>query len=222
VAISASNPTLEFPLRGAWAVVRSRGHHRYAFDLAAITSPSGRFFTKPRMQMLWSGASVEDSYSWAQAVHAPADATVVDLHNDAPDHRSLRVVSGLARALGGRRHDGELRDLAGNFLLLKCRTVFVLLAHLRQGSIRVSKGDTIVRGDTIAEVGNSGSSLAPHLHIQVVDRPDPLRAATVGFLVNDYERWNGHQWQPVRYRELVKGERVRFGRVAGESRGTLD
>ena len=62
----------------------------------------------------------------------------------------------------------------------------------------------------LAEVGNSGSSLAPHLHMQVMDAPDPRRAATIGFLVAEYERWTGRQWQPARYRELVKGERVRF------------
>ena len=210
MAISASNPTLEFPLRGAWAVVRARGHHRYAFDLAAVDGPAGSYLTKSRMKVLWSGASVEDSHSWAQPVHAPADATVVDLYTEAADHLSVRVLTG-ARLVRGRQRYSELRQLAGNFLLLQCRTVFVLLAHLRHGSIRVAKGDTVARGDAVAEVGNSGSSLAPHLHLQVVDRPDPLRAATLGFLVNDYERWNGRHWQPVRYRELVKGERVRFG-----------
>ena len=209
ISASASNPTLEFPLRGAWAVVRSRGHHRYAYDLAAIDSPSGGYLAKSRMKLLLSGASVEDSYSWAQPVHAPADATVVDLCNDAADFRSVRRVTGLVR---GGKHTCDFRELAGNFLLLKIRTVFVLLAHLRHGSIYVSKGDTVSRGDTVGEVGNSGSSRTPHLHLQVVDGPDPLRAATVGFLVNDYERWNGRQGQPVRYRELVKGERVRFGR----------
>jgi murein DD-endopeptidase MepM/ murein hydrolase activator NlpD len=191
-------------------VVRSRGHHRYAYDLAAVGSPSGSYLTKSGMKLLLSGASVEDSYSWAQPVHAPADATVIDLCNDAADHRSLRRVTSLGHGAG--RHDGDFRALAGNFLLLKIRTVFVLLAHLRHGSICVSKGDTLCRGDMVGEVGNSGSSRTPHLHLQVVDGPDPLRAATLGFLVNDYERWNGRQWQPVRYRELVKGERVRFGR----------
>jgi hypothetical protein len=48
------------------------------------------------------------------------------------------------------------------------------------------------------------------LHLQVMDAPDPRRAAPIGFLVTEYERWNGRQWQPARYRELVKGERVRF------------
>jgi len=216
VATSAENPTLEFPLRGTWAVVKSRAHHRYAFDLARIAGPSGGFFTKSRMKILLSGASVEDSHSWAQTVHAPAAATVVDLCNEAPDHRSLRGVSGLRLARGRGQQGHELRDLAGNFLVLKCRRFFVLLAHLRHGSIRVSKGDTVGRGQALAEVGNSGSSLAPHLHIQVVDSPDPLRGATVGFLVNEYDRWNGRQWQPVRYRELVKGERVRFSRVIAD------
>src|SRR5688572_10454879 len=55
-------PTLEFPLRGAWAVVRSPGHHRYAFDFAAVSTPAGGYFRKPLLSLLWSGASVEDSH----------------------------------------------------------------------------------------------------------------------------------------------------------------
>jgi hypothetical protein len=29
-----------------------------------------------------------------------------------------------------------------------------------------------------------------------MDAPDLRRAATIGFLVTEYERWTGRQWQP--------------------------
>ncbi len=59
-------------------------------------------------------------------------------------------------------------NIAGNHLLLRCdsRTdVIVLLARMQRGSIAVSKGDIIKRGDKIGRVGNSGNTSEPHLHI---------------------------------------------------------
>lgn len=203
-------PTLEFPLRGAWAVVRSPGHHRYAFDFAAVPGPSGGYFRKPLLSLLWSGASVEDSHSWARTVHAPLDATVAELRDDVPDTPTVRAVGHRARSLAARTQPRDVRTLAGNFLILRTQRWFILLAHLKHGSIRVGVGDSIEKGQPLAEVGNSGSSFAPHLHLQVLDAPDLQRASTIGFLVTEYERWTGRQWQPARYRELVKGERVRF------------
>jgi len=51
-------------------------------------------------------------------------------------------------------------------------------------------------------------------HRWVMDAPDPRRALPIGFVVSEYERWTGGRWQPARYRELVKGERIRFGEDA--------
>ena len=54
---------------------------------------------------------------------------------------------------------------AGNHVLLRCGDVDILLAHFRQGSLRVTVGDDRATGQRIAEVGNSGESSEPHLHI---------------------------------------------------------
>jgi murein DD-endopeptidase MepM/ murein hydrolase activator NlpD len=42
--------------------------------------------------------------------------------------------------------------------------------HLRQHAARVSEGDRVAPGDTIALSGNSGRSAFPHLHFDVADR----------------------------------------------------
>jgi len=39
--------------------------------------------------------------------------------------------------------------------------------HLKKGSIRVSRGDLVKKGQKIAEVGSSGRSIEPHLHLEV-------------------------------------------------------
>jgi murein DD-endopeptidase MepM/ murein hydrolase activator NlpD len=63
---------------------------------------------------------------------------------------------------------------AGNHVLLRCNGIDILLGHFRQGSVRVSTGDRIAVGQQIAEVGNSGETSEPHLHIhaQLPGTPD--------------------------------------------------
>lgn len=55
--------------------------------------------------------------------------------------------------------------LAGNHVILRCAGADVLLGHLRPGSISVSFGARLETGDVIGEVGNSGNSEEPHLHV---------------------------------------------------------
>ncbi len=55
--------------------------------------------------------------------------------------------------------------LAGNHIFLRCAEADILLGHFRNGSLRVSAGQRLRVGDAIAEVGNSGNSSEPHLHI---------------------------------------------------------
>ena len=45
--------------------------------------------------------------------------------------------------------------------------VFASYAHLRKGSIKVRPGQTVQRGQALAELGQSGNSAAPHLHFQL-------------------------------------------------------
>jgi len=54
---------------------------------------------------------------------------------------------------------------AGNHILLRCDGIDILLAHFRQGSLRVATGESVAVGQQIGEVGNSGETGEPHLHI---------------------------------------------------------
>ncbi|WP_324187582.1 M23 family metallopeptidase [Thiomicrorhabdus heinhorstiae] len=63
----------------------------------------------------------------------------------------------------------DLQHQPGNYVRLNCGGKMILLAHLRQGSVVVSLGERFFSGQLIAEVGNSGNSLEPHLHVDVAD-----------------------------------------------------
>ena len=67
----------------------------------------------------------------------------------------------------------DAEHLAGNYLVISCKGVEVLLAHLKQGSILVEKNEVVEEGQPIAQVGNSGFSTQPHLHIHA-ERDDEM------------------------------------------------
>lgn len=104
------------------------------------------------------------------------------------------LLAGLALAwLFAQRFQGEYnhRTLANVLLLgLGWAVVsrgghFAVLAHLRQGTLRVGVGERVRKGDPLALVGNSGNSTMPHLHLQVQTHPglrDPdNRSVPFGF-----------------------------------------
>jgi hypothetical protein len=72
------------------------------------------------------------------------------------------------------------RHPAGNHILLRCDGFDILLAHFRQGSLRVAVGDILAVGQQIVEVGNSGESAERHLHIhaQIPGTPDAPYSGT--------------------------------------------
>jgi murein DD-endopeptidase MepM/ murein hydrolase activator NlpD len=74
----------------------------------------------------------------------------------------------------------------------------------------VRPGDQVEVGDPIGRVGNSGASLEPHLHIQLVDQIDDVaRAEAPPFVVASYERWTGDGWKPATGERLHRGDVVR-------------
>jgi hypothetical protein len=83
-------------------------------------------------------------------VHAPCEGDVLQVENGMPD---LRVP------------EQDTANRLGNHVMLRCGEAVIVLAHLRQGSVAVQPGQTVTAGDPIGQVGNSGASTEPHLHV---------------------------------------------------------
>jgi murein DD-endopeptidase MepM/ murein hydrolase activator NlpD len=63
----------------------------------------------------------------------------------------------------------------GNYVILKhAGGEYSTYAHLKQGSVRVKAGDSVTRGQVIAQLGHTGNTTEPHLHFQLTDGPDPM------------------------------------------------
>lgn len=59
----------------------------------------------------------------------------------------------------------DREHMAGNHVLLECDGVWILLGHLKLGSVRVDRSEWVEPGHSLARVGNTGNTGEPHLHI---------------------------------------------------------
>lgn len=59
----------------------------------------------------------------------------------------------------------DRENIPGNHILLRCGGADILLAHFRRDSLVVEAGQTVREGQVLGEVGNSGNSSMPHLHV---------------------------------------------------------
>jgi len=186
------------PLAGEWAMLaggRSAllSHHyrypyqRHALDFVRLVDGRG-YHGDPKRAESW--------YGFGEPLLAPADGTVVsvsDIHPDEP-------VGAIGQTPGDGNHITlEIGDRR-----------YAVMAHLKQGSARVSKGERVRRGQPIAAVGDSGNSLAPHLHFQVQDRPDfDQRARTIPIVFRDVVLIRGGKESTPADADLRRGDHIR-------------
>lgn len=106
---------------------------------------------------------LEDYGIFGARVMAPASGTVVSINNDEKD-----VDPG----------SDDFQSMAGNHIYLRLDETgtFLVLVHLKKGSIKVKEGQHVNEGEFLAQVGNSGSSSEPHLHIHH-QRQDPSKVS---------------------------------------------
>ena len=100
-----------------------------------------------------AGLLPADPYQYVifgRPVSAPCAGEVIAAVDGLPDMQVPRV---------DRDH------LAGNHVILRCSGADILLGHFRRGTVIVRVGDKLSVGDAIAQVGNSGNTSEPHLHV---------------------------------------------------------
>lgn len=154
------------PVRGTW-VATSAGrsglvnHHyplpqqRDALDLAV---PFERSSGRPPTDLT-------EYPAYAEPVHAPGDGVVARAVDGQPD-----------QAIGRR---DPARPLGNHLVVDLGAGRYLLLAHLKPGSLQVGEGARVRRGQVLAAVGNSGNSTEPHLHLQLQSGPDLVDPAGV-------------------------------------------
>jgi murein DD-endopeptidase MepM/ murein hydrolase activator NlpD len=135
---------MQIPFEGRWKALGTgpsvaRNHHLAARD---------QWFATDFVRV--GGTSL------GSRILAPVDGVVSYVEDGRPDKPARRWIQ------------KDLANPAGNYVSLQVEgreNAFVILAHLKEGSITVRAGETVRAGDTIGRCGNSGNTSVPHLHI---------------------------------------------------------
>lgn len=102
-------------------------------------------------------------------------------------HRGEAVLATGAGTVVVVKENVKLETGYGNYVEIDHGYGYVTkYAHLQD--IRVKRGEKVTRGDTIATVGSSGGSVAPHVHYEVIrdgEKIDPIHFFING--INDHD-----------------------------------
>jgi len=199
------------PVRGEWAILNPPGHPTLAYDFLATRGTRSPYRGSAFLRHVFASISVETTYAWRQPVFAPLDGVVVACSDGTPDRERISVVRNLVRLLAFPVKPGSpLHAYGGNYVVLKCGAVYPLLAHLRCGSLRVKVGDRVRSGDRVGDVGNSGSSIQPHLHFQVMENANafPLFKNLLPFKLRGVQKRVGREWKAMTIAEIKNGDHL--------------
>jgi hypothetical protein len=142
------------PLRVAWGgdSIKTNYHavapdQRWAYDLV--------------IEPYFSGSSkLEDYGCYGTPVVAPVGGRVVSAHDGEPDE------------IPGVVSDNFEAPTGNHVVILMDTNTYLVIAHLKNGSVLVEKDDIVVEGQEIGQCGNSGNTSEPHIHIHH-QRQDP-------------------------------------------------
>jgi len=144
----------DVPLTVAWGgdSIKTNQHtmtpdQRWAYDL--VVEP---FFT--------GSDQLEDYGCYGVPVVAPVHGLVTQAHDGEPEMTPGVVSNNFEAPLG-------------NHVVIQLETgTYLIIAHLKTGSVEVETGETVEEGQVIGKCGNSGNTSEPHIHIHH-QRQDP-------------------------------------------------
>ncbi len=161
---------LELPFEGEWYLTaggrthNTGGNHflsrstgqRYAYDMIKIEGDRA---------VTGDGSTNEEAFGFGARINAPADGVIISLENSIDDN--LRP--------GFINPDINNSNLGGNYIIIDhLNGEYSFLAHFKKGGIGVVVGDTVVQGQEVGKLGNSGNSTGTHLHYHLQNTPDYL------------------------------------------------
>lgn len=137
----------DVPLKVGWGgdSIKTNYHaaapdQRWAYDL--LVEP-----------YLTGSSNLEDYGCYGVPVLAPARGLIVDARDGEPD-----AIPGAV--------SNNFEAPTGNHVFIQLETgTYLVIAHLKPGSVSVAKGETVEEGQQIGECGNSGNTSEPHIHI---------------------------------------------------------
>lgn len=118
----------------------------YALDIVGLNNLG------MRASSFAGGADLKDYVIYGEPIFSPCNGTVgkvIDEYDDLTPPNTDKI------------------HLAGNYILIESDGVEILLAHLKKGSIKVNVGDAVTTNTLLGQVGNTGNTSEPHLHMHI-------------------------------------------------------
>ena len=177
---------LALPFRdGTWYA--GNGPSNDSVHRRSVIAVNGRAYIAQRFAIDWmmigsnadthhdSRARNENFWGFGQPVMAVADGEVTEvvdgISDNLPDHAPLTT----------------MQNIAGNHVIMRIAPgTYVLFAHLKQGSIRVRSQQQVKTGEVVGELGSSGNTTGPHMHMEVIDTNSPLGAEGMPYVFDHY------------------------------------
>ncbi|MCC6797026.1 MAG: peptidoglycan DD-metalloendopeptidase family protein [Candidatus Hydrogenedentes bacterium] len=131
-----------------------------------------------------SGSSkLEDYGCYGTPVVAPISGKIIAAHDGEPD------------ATPGVSSNNYTKPLGNHVAILLDTNTYLIIAHLKNGSVAVKNGDVVTEGQFLGECGNSGNTSEPHIHIHH-QRQDP-NVFPVSFAEGLPLYFRGHDGKPM-------------------------
>ena len=223
------NPVIvEFPLRGEWLSPNTPGNKipshgtnqlgtRYAYDFIQVdwNRKGNPAYRVSLAHYLLSGVRLSDYYCWGQKIYAPCDGVVIVAEEGYIENQKTNLFADMSNAYKNAHYfdpnKDDVQSVAGNYIIIKySESIYAAICHLQTGSIQVSVGNTVTKGDVIGKVGHSGNSFAPHLHFQLMDSSDISTANGVPCAFEEYEVFRNGKWEKVMNGIPTNKDRIRF------------
>lgn len=193
---------IDLPVHGTWRASHAGGHssvnyhlaipqQAYAVDLLKVNE-NGSFFTG-------TGTAITDYVCFNDSVFSPVNgivAAIIDTFNN------QQV-----------RKKGDTINPCGNYIAIKIvDNKYAILAQLNKRSFQVKIGDTVFSGQYLANIGNSGNTTWPHLHLQIANQTNMNDSTTKGipFRFKSFcrKRWNS--WEQVSHEYLMRNDYIQI------------
>ncbi len=159
--LERSKPSVTVRLPSNEAIRVAWGGDRLATNYHHASTPDQRWAYDLVVEPAMHGSeNLEDYGCYGTPVVAPVSARVHYSTDGAPDHTPGAVSMDTANP-------------TGNVVVLALETgTYLMIAHLKPGSVLVEAGDQVREGEPIGACGNSGNTSEPHIHIHH-QRQDP-------------------------------------------------
>ncbi len=183
--------TIGPPLAGAGWVAANGCCNPDITHRGSVQSVNGALYDSQRFAIDWMRLDKEGRlvHGDESDVHNYSDygADVLAVANG----KVISVLNNLDDQIPGRLPEPSsitIETVDGNHVVLDLGGGrFAFYAHLQKNSVRVRPGDSVKKGAVLGKLGNTGNTSAPHLHFHIMNRPSPMAADGIPYLIDAFD-----------------------------------